>query len=521
MSMRLRSRDRLMLFVCFYFLYAATSPGDLIADSQIRWTVAERIVDTGWVSVEPGTAEFAAAGRGGELYTIWPPGQSLVLVPFVVVGRLVAAITTSSGAGPDVYGQFLASLLLFPACGAWCLVLVYGIARDVTEDVWTARWTALSVGLASMHWQHTVNTGEESLAALCMLGVLKAALQAGRRPAWRYPLLACAAAGLGLWFRLSSAVVSATLLAVACIHDVMPQCGAQSRGRRACKWLVAGAAGLLPFIAAYGAYNFARFGSVWETGYGPAVRPRLGVGLFDTPLLEGLGGMLFSPGKGVFVFNPILLLAMGGVAMWWRSNRRLACMLMLTFAASVLFHSRYTTWAGDITWGPRYLASQMGIWMLGVIPVLRRPKLKPLFGALFTISVLIQISSVVYNYGLEFFQDGRHGLVPDYVWRPAESQLLCRFRNIALHMIGRPIHESIPPDVVRPELHQRPTKPEQVQMMHVVNWFPFKAYAHVRSRVLFVCLLILWLILIVALTVTVLWWRRMLRSSGPAARQGA
>ena len=507
-------RETLLVFLAFFLLYAATISGDLAADSEQRWLVAERIVDTGWVAVEPHRLSLYAEGPDGRHYPIWPPGQPLCLTLFVFAGRGIAALGLPFSATPEMYGQFLATQIFLPGCGALTLLLVYLLVLEAGGDRRAARWITATVGLATMHWHYSISTGDETQVAVCVLTTLWAVLRAWRRPHWAYALLACTAAGAALWFRLTSAVVTGPLLLLGMTFHLAAASGARQRRQTARRWITGGLCGLLPFVAAMGCYHAICFGSPWATGYGHALRECLGgIKLFDTPLLVGAVGMLFSPGKGVFWFNPPLILALLGWFPLWRRDRRLALLIALPLLVSVCFHGCYTTWAGDLAWGPRYLASLMGLAMIAAVPLLQRKAARRALAVLLALSIPIQAASVLYSFGLEFFQDRRHGLIPDYVWRPEQSQLLCRFQNIALHLLGRPNHQSIPPQVVRPKLHQLLTPPEQVAAVHVVNIFPFKAYAKTGSRTLFAVLLVYWLALWVAL-VGVIWiWRRSLRST--------
>lgn len=514
-------KELLLLFAFFHLLYAASSPGDLMTDTQTRWNVAARLVDTGWVDVTPETAALYARGADGRLYMPWSLGQSLLLVPFVVAGRMIAALPLPLPGDAQMYGQFLACMLLFPAVGALGVALVYRIALDAGASRRAARWAAICLGLGTMHWQHSVNSVDESQAAVCILLALwatqrtwtaaGAAAPAASPPRFKYPLIACAAAGAGLWFRLPSVLFIGLIAGSGALFELSAQNGAVARLRALLRWMLAGLVGFAPLVLAYGWFNAVRFGSPLDTGYERVMHERLGVGLFDTPLWFGASGMLVSPGKGLFVFNPLLLLAIPGIVALWRANRRLAGIIAAVFVASVLFHGRHTTWAGDLTWGTRYLVSQLGVWVLALLPRLDRPRLGAAFKSLFALSVAIQLSSVVYNYGLEFFQDRRHGLIPDgYIWRPAESQLVCRFVNIARDLAGRPSYDSIPPAVVRPELHHLLTTRDEVKRLHAVNFFPFKALAATGNRKLFVALLVCWLALLAALLAAGAYWRRRL-----------
>jgi MFS family permease len=79
--------------------------------------------------------------------------------------------------------------------------------------------------------------------------------------------------------------------------------------------------------------------------------------------LEGFGGLLVSPSRGLFVFSPIVLIALAGVRLAiresWRSPLR-AC--ALAAGAQYVLYSTYAVWWGGHTYGPRY--------MLDVMPVM-------------------------------------------------------------------------------------------------------------------------------------------------------
>ena len=93
------------------------------------------------------------------------------------------------------------------------------------------------------------------------------------------------------------------------------------------------------------------------------------------------------------------------------------------------------------------------------------------------------------------------------MWRPAESQLFCRFRNIALHLAGRPVYESIPAPQNSRGWHPQVRSPDSVRAMHAVNIFPFKAWGFTRDAGLFRFLLAAWVAALVALGLVILWWR--------------
>jgi hypothetical protein len=91
-----------------------------------------------------------------------------------------------------------------------------------------------------------------------------------------------------------------------------------------------------------------RFG--W--GSGPYGNDGMG---FSEPLLEGLYGLLLSPGAGLLVFAPVLVLAFAGFPAFLRRWRAEACLIVALLVGRFLFFAAWWDWPGGATWGPRYV----------------------------------------------------------------------------------------------------------------------------------------------------------------------
>ncbi|HEX6899395.1 MAG TPA: hypothetical protein VF789_06760 [Thermoanaerobaculia bacterium] len=87
-------------------------------------------------------------------------------------------------------------------------------------------------------------------------------------------------------------------------------------------------------------------------------------------LLSGLGGLLFSPTRGLFVFSPFLLF----LVLAWRhlprdrGERGLTLALSIGIVLQLLLYAK-TDWRAGISWGPRYLTDflPMLLWMLAPV----------------------------------------------------------------------------------------------------------------------------------------------------------
>src|SRR5207237_6410663 len=72
---------------------------------------------------------------------------------------------------------------------------------------------------------------------------------------------------------------------------------------------------------------------------------------------QGLAGLLLSPARGLFVYSPVLLFSIVGLAGAWRKGGDgLLRALGVGAVLVVLVHARWWAWWGGATYGPRLLA---------------------------------------------------------------------------------------------------------------------------------------------------------------------
>ncbi|ULA64045.1 MAG: conserved membrane protein of unknown function [Nitrospira sp.] len=125
-------------------------------------------------------------------------------------------------------------------------------------------------------------------------------------------------------------------------------------------------------------YNAAYFGSPVRTGFGATVvTPASLVGhhlsWFNTPFLEGLAGVLFSPARGLFIYSPIFLCALVGMVVVWRTPGQLF-LRYLSVAPLLLLIPVATlgSWWGGHGYGPRLLADSAPFLCYLMAPALER-----------------------------------------------------------------------------------------------------------------------------------------------------
>jgi hypothetical protein len=201
----------------------------------------------------------------------------------------------------------------------------------------TTTWVISSQAL----WQH----GMAQLLVIAALLVLTAPCTA------RQALLAGLFCGLIAANRPPDVIIAAALGAY----------GLFWAGRRAP--LLIAAAALPPSLVLL--YNLAVAGG-FAGGYGIVGKPTY----FQHDFWAGVGGLLFSPTRGLLVFSPFLLF----LVLAWRHLPRDRAERGLTQAmigAVVLQVALYAKadWRGGISWGPRYMTDLLPFFMWMLVPV--------------------------------------------------------------------------------------------------------------------------------------------------------
>jgi hypothetical protein len=87
-------------------------------------------------------------------------------------------------------------------------------------------------------------------------------------------------------------------------------------------------------------------------------------GFWTHNVLWGLWGQLFSPGKSLFLFSPVIVLALFGARRLVAHRSHVGTAIAVTVAPFLLVYARYQFWSGDWGWGPRYLVFALPVLVL-------------------------------------------------------------------------------------------------------------------------------------------------------------
>ena len=364
----------LLTFVCYNVNFRLVSSGDNYPARYLPFA----LLGHGTLSLDPvkhvasqGRVQpyWLIAGRNGRLVSQYPVVAPVLVTPLYLpavayldirgwtdsrvdrLARLMEKISASVIASLSAMLMYLLLLRRADARTAMLLAVAYALGTNT--------WMIGSQGL----WQHGM--GELLLTAALLLVTGKCTLQRA------FGLGAVCA--LAVFNRPPDAILAAAI-------------GIWSIPWAWRKFPAVAAGAAIP-AALLLAYNI---GVVGNPVGGYAIAMNADFFRFSIPL--GVAGLLFSLGRGLFVFTPFLFAiplflrrALGG------PGRGLSILVCIAFVIQLLFYAK-VDWRGGASWGPRYLTDALPflIWLLPpVVRVMARPA-RAVFVATVGASIAIQ-----------------------------------------------------------------------------------------------------------------------------------
>ncbi|HTR97952.1 MAG TPA: hypothetical protein VMH61_08625 [Candidatus Acidoferrales bacterium] len=343
-------------------VFALTGGGRVTGSDEVTMLDLSRALLHGHLDVPPGAT---LDGPDGRHYTKNTAGQAVLALPLAALAELGARAAHLPSARTELGVRFIVSFFN-GLVTAILLGVFYALARRLGAGPGAALGASALLGFTTPLWFYAKSFMSEPLEALGLLlalgnAALASAGGAQERPGERR---AQRLAALGAFVAIA-VKPSMVLLALAALSAL----GA----KRVQRWIVP-LAGVALGLAAEAAYNFACFGNALHSGYGA----QASLGAFSTPLFVGLYGLLVSSGKGVLWFAPAVVLAVPGFVGMRRPRahsheprhglpaRNAARAALVACAVALAEFGTFQHWAGDGSWGPRFLVPVLPLAFLAV-----------------------------------------------------------------------------------------------------------------------------------------------------------
>jgi hypothetical protein len=328
----------LVLWSFVFVSLCLTSGGKPIAgDAQLMCAAADSWRNKGTFAVEP-IRRDVSAGRDGQHFVKYPLLTVMQCVPALALGDLAAEWALG-----DPAFHTLATQLVSHFVGATLALGMFYLGLQLGLRAAASVLLALFATFTTPIWLGTRSLYSETLQAMLTVWLVLAALRAREPKRWG------AWAALGVFCGLAiNTKITLAILPVAVAIDQLHERWTLARVRAAACALP----GLLLGAAAFLWYNHVRFGDVLAQGYETKQDGELG---FSVPLASGVYGLLFSSGKSVFQYAPLLLAAVWAVPGWYRDRRRDLWLIAIPCLVTLGVIGKWWAWSGDWGWGPRLL----------------------------------------------------------------------------------------------------------------------------------------------------------------------
>jgi hypothetical protein len=391
--------------------------------------------------------EFGLHGRGGQLYSWYGIGQSLLMLPADLVGTWIAHSPLFADYGDDpAVRSIVVSYTTNILVNVLTALIAFRLLRQFRFSVRESVLGVLALMFCTTHLHYTQNMMENNYIMLLTLTGFSFQYEWLRTGSRRALLAGCSALGLNLLTRLTTGLD----LMAAGFFLLLILWFERARGLDLWERLVAYCKVAAPvyafFLIVDRLYQFYRFGSFTNTYvslYGVEQKlqePTLPASFpWSTPFQVGFLGALFKPEKSIFLFDPLLVLAILLFILLWKrlspEIRAYGITTILLLVAYVSFYARFAYWAGDFAWGDRYVSTSVELAALLAVPLLLRYRgnvsawIWRVGATVVAVSLIIQIASLAFWLPLEIYQMETLGH-PTFV-------IALRFRNIAAFALGK------------------------------------------------------------------------------------
>jgi len=331
--------------------------------------------------------QLYSARSDGSFVGVYTLGQSIVAMPFYIFGRLLSVF--GSGVGIDFTvraSTFMTNSYILAAIAA-VLVLV---AVEVGASERAAYALSVTYVVGTYALPHAKTFFPELGSALCLLIAVLLAVRARRYQSAELVFWCGVAVGSATLFRSNA---PAYVLAFALYLLVAFW---RSEWTQIFRVAVRGLGGLAVPAAFIALTNYWRF------------RDPLGAASYpvDYPLLDGLKGLLLSPGKSIFLYAPVVVLAVLSAALNRRAWTLETALCTALVATNLIVVGRVSFWSGDAAWGPRYLQETLPLMLVPLAYSIDRPVWRTASRGFLGLGFLIAVVPAVIVYFNVYLIDG-------------------------------------------------------------------------------------------------------------------
>ena len=373
----------------------------------------------------------------GQPRSPYPAGHAILTVPYIWLARetFIRLPGVPQDGMVSLYIEAFGATLSSATFAAGAMAFFFLLLRRLALSVRDSLLLTTCVAFGTLLLPYSGYFFSEPLSALLLMSATYVLSDPEPSSSRTQALIAGIILGFGGWVRPTMLLaVGVFLLAIVLRGGVH-------------RWKVAAMAALPPALSALGylAWNKHLFGRAFDFGYPETAEFGKRLNTFQTPFYVGLTGFLVSPGKSVFLYSPLLILAIFGIRSLWKRDRGLATICAGLPITYLLLYMRYTQWEGGYCVGPRYLLPSITVSCMAVGAFLQSHARSPRYaiGMLGVLGFLVQLIISSTNFledqviaagqvGAGAYYDAR------FNYRLSYDPLITQGRRLLDYVSGRP-----------------------------------------------------------------------------------
>ena len=357
------------------------SPGPFESSHErAPYALTYSLVENGSFALNKELADFASPDtviKDDTFYIIFPPGISLLAMPFYNIGKAYSAAQLITFAGMTLFALFN-------------LVLVYTISKHVFSiPTNLSLFSALIFGFATTSWSFASSLYQHHTTTFFVLTSFLAAwlYKTRLRTKWIWASWIWFSLGISVWLDYPSVILFAPIIFFMILSSLkLKKVGDNFKIKIILIPLITSVI-FISLAAFHGYYNHVNFGG-WKNL--AQLEPRYDTKLLNettdekkldeiakaekTKSIEGVATenqffrgfyiLTIAPDKGIFFFSPILLLAVLGIIQSFKVIKK-KLIELITFSSiffiNIFFYSSWGDPWGGWAYGPRYLIPSMAV----------------------------------------------------------------------------------------------------------------------------------------------------------------
>jgi len=327
----------------------------------------------------------------GHYYCNKSPGLSfLAVLPFACAQHVLKHVVHAQPEQQVLYSAYVSNLCITVIMASLlCVLLFYTCHRLLDLGLGSSLLLTLFYGLGTLAFPYSTAFYCHQPAAFCLFAALVLAMHIRHSTSQKKHFLALLggfSGGMGILIEPSCIYLSAAIVLYLAYFK-------ETR-----RYIPLFIAGCIPPGVIQVFYNFACFGNPLASSYNYSndlVMWKVNGKLFGIPRLQTIIQLLISPYRGVFFSSPVLLMALPGAFLFFKSSTWREETVLCAGASLCLFIliASFFAWHGGSAPGPRYLLPVFPWWfLLSAMALKRFPKLFITAGL---VSILINLCITV------------------------------------------------------------------------------------------------------------------------------